>query len=395
MLASWIAANELPSSRDEAWRYTPVADIIDAFAAAAIPDHSGSVVADTALVDRLAGDFGGTRLVFVNGVVRPDLSDVASADCGDRCARGRHTAGVGAPPDVFAALNELAAVDVASVDVDADAPVDRTVHVVHLAAPGQDPTVSHPRTVIRVGARSTCEIVETYAGLAGPAVTNAWTHILAGESARVTYHRVQEESPDAVHVGATVIEADAGAQVKVTSLMTGGSLARSTLTVRLQGPAARADVSGLYLPARRQRLDNVITVDHAAPRCKSTQLFKGVIDDHAQGSFTGHVIVRAGAAGTDATQTSRSLTLSPTAQADTRPWLQIFADDVRCAHGGTVGRLDDDALFYLRSRGIPHAKARNLLVAAFAGEVTDMLTPPALRERAAAMLAERLPSNSA
>jgi Fe-S cluster assembly protein SufD len=171
--------------------------------------------------------------------------------------------------------------------------------------------------------------------------------------------------------------------------MIGGDIARHQTDVRL-GADARVDLDGLYLPSSRQRQDNVVTVDPVASRGTSTQHFKGVIDDHARGSFSGHVIVQGGTVGNDAKQTNRSLLLSPTAEADSRPWLEILADDVRCTHGATVGRLDDDALFYLRSRGISLTESRAMLVAAFVGEILDTIEPASLRTRLASTCARRL-----
>jgi Fe-S cluster assembly protein SufD len=163
--------------------------------------------------------------------------------------------------------------------------------------------------------------------------------------------------------------------------MTGADIARSAVVALLAGPDASIELNGLYLPAGDQRHDNVITVDHAASGCTSTQLFKGVIDDHARGSFSGRIIVRPGTVRTDARQLNHNLVLRPTAQADTRPRLEILADDVRCKHGASVGRLDDDALFYLRSRGIPTGMARSMLVDAFIAEITERISPPSLRDR--------------
>jgi Fe-S cluster assembly protein SufD len=388
---AWFDAHGLPSSREEAWRYTAIADI-----AAALDRSdrapSGERGLTRAVVDELAGDHGGWRLVSVNGVLSHELSDVAHLPPGVQLG----TTGSGSahdgddPVDGFAALNELAGAEVTTVLVDAGMDVDRPLHVVHLTAPGDAIVAVHPRTAFRIGAGSAVDIVETYAGLGGASVTNASTKIVAGASSRLTYHRVQSETEDAIHVGATRVHQAAGSHVQATSIMTGASVARSAIEAHLDGPGAQVDLRGLYLPSRDQRHDNVITVDHAAPHCRSTQLFKGVMGDHGRGSFTGHVIVRHGATGTDASQTNRNLVLCPTAQADTRPWLEILADDVCCAHGATVGRLDDDALFYLRSRGIPLAESRALLVTAFAGEIVDGIAPASLRDRISALVAEAL-----
>jgi Fe-S cluster assembly protein SufD len=253
---------------------------------------------------------------------------------------------------------------------------------VHLSAPGDARSVSQPRTSIDVGARGNVAFIETYCGLPGPAFTDASTTLRVGPGARVTHIRVQAESPEADHLGRTVVHQAEASETHLTSVMTGADIARHETAVRL-GADARVDLDGLYVPSRRQRHDNVVTVDHAASRATSTQHFRGAIDDHARGSFSGHVIVRGGTVGNDAQQTSRSLLLSPTAEADTRPWLEILADDVRCTHGATVGRLDEDALFYLRSRGISLADSRAMLVAGFVAEIIDTIEPASLRTRLA------------
>ena len=388
---AWLDRHGLPTQRDEAWRYTPVDDVVRALEATGPAPADAGADVDRALVDGLAGDLGGPRLVVVNGFLVEHLCDTdAGAGVwlgGADDLRPRPPAAAGAtdePGDGFHALNWAAGRDVAAVLVDPRARVGAPVHVVHLAVPGPTATASHPRTVVRAGPGSTVHVVESYVGLPGAAVTNASTRIVAAEGACVTHHRVQAEADDAVHVGRTGIEQAAGSTVRSTSVTSGGRIARNALDVQLAGTGARADLDGLYLPTGRQRHDTVVTVDHRASGCTSTQRFRGVLDDHGRGSFSGHVIVRPGTTGTDASQSNRNLVLRPTAQADTRPWLEIFADDVRCSHGATVGRLDDDALFYLRSRGIPRAEARRMLVAAFAAEVLDPIEPAALRERAAA-----------
>jgi Fe-S cluster assembly protein SufD len=388
---TWLSRHGLPTTREEAWRYTPVDDVVRALQAA-IPATNASEAVSRAVVDELAGVHGGIRLVFVNGAMAGRLCDAEPVPAGlwvgnadglrrrPRPASGRDEQ----PVDGFHALNWAVGRDVAAVLVDPDVQLDRPVHVVHLSVPGDVLTASHPRTVVRVGADSRLQVIETFVGLPGSSITNASTRIVTGEPAAVTYHRIQAETPGGIHVGRTGIEQAARSAVEATSIMTGAQIARSAIDVRLSGPDARVDVDGLYLPAGHQRHDTVITVDHLAPRCTSTQRFKGIVDDHGRGSFSGHVIVRPGASGTDARQSNRNLVLCPTAQADTRPWLEIFADDVRCTHGATVGRLDDDALFYLRSRGIPIAHARAMLVAAFAAEIIDDITPASLRDLVAA-----------
>ena len=393
---AWFAAHGLPTARDEAWRYTPVDDIVRVLEHAT-PAAESSSGFSRSVVDDLAGDHGGPRLVFVNGVLDPRASDAGVAvdglwlgnRDGMRARPPSSRTAEDQPADGFHALNWAAGRDVAAVIVEAHAQLDAPVHVVHIAAPGEDTTANHPRTVVLVGPGSRIHLIESYVGLPGSAITNASTRIVAGADSIVTYHRIQDETAAAIHIGRTAIDQASGSTVRATSLMTGGRIARSAIEVRFTGTGARADIDGLYLPRGKQRHDNVITVDHRASHCMSTQRFTGIIDDLGRGSFSGHVLVRHRTTGTDAHQSNRNLILTPTAQADTRPWLEILADDVRCTHGATVGRLDDDALFYLRTRGIPLDQSRAILVAAFAAEVIDVITPATLRDRVAVAFTAR------
>jgi Fe-S cluster assembly protein SufD len=222
-------------------------------------------------------------------------------------------------------------------------------------------------------------VIETFCGAGVEVVKNASTTIHAGRVARVHHTRVQAEDLASVHVGHTRIDLDDGADVRTVSVMLGADIARHAVDVTLLGPRARAEIDGLAVPSGRQRHDHVVTVDHTASACTSRQRVRAVVDDHARSSFSGHVIVRPGTTATDADQSSRNLLLTPTAEADARPWLEILADDVQCTHGAAVGRLDDDALFYLRSRGIPLAQSRRILIGAFVRDVLDTIPHATLR----------------
>ena len=290
--------------------------------------------------------------------------------------------------DGFQALNLASGSDAAAVLVDAGVAADAPVHIVHLATAAAGTAVIHPRTIVKVAEGARVALIETFAGVpsaSGEPVTNAATTIIAGPDARITHHRVQAEAAGAIHIGHTRVVQAAGSRLRSVSVMSGAAVARHALDVGLHGPGARADLDGLYVPSGWQHHDTVVTVDHAASDCTSTQRFRGVVDDEARGCFGGHVIVRADTTGTDADQSNRNLVLTRSAQADTRPWLEILADDVRCTHGATVGRLDDDALFYLRSRGIPHDEARALLVRAFVDEIVATIEPASLRAAVSAV----------
>ena len=384
---AWLEGHGFPQRRDEAWRFSPLDEVM-AVVGAANPAAAPAIGLDRSLVDDLAGDHGGRRIVFVNGVHAPDLSDGAPLPA------GFYVGGLAAAPprlvppatgddpvDAFDALNRLADGDAALVAIPRGARLDRPVHVVHLAVPGEGVTMCHPRTMVRAADGSRMTVIETYAGLDGPSVTNASTTLEVGAGAGVTYQRMQVEASDAIHLGRTAISQAARSDVRAVSVMTGGDIARLAVDVLLYGDEACLALDGLYLPSGRQRHNHTVTVDHLASRCTSSQRFKGIVDDHACGSFGGHVIVRPGTVATDASQSNHSLLLRRSAQADTRPWLEIYADEVRCTHGATVGRLDDDALFYLRSRGVPLAEARAMLIAAFADDITAGIAPASLHER--------------
>jgi Fe-S cluster assembly protein SufD len=327
--------------------------------------------------------------VFVNGAHSAAVSDHDGLPAGVSYGCAPTAVPPGAGSDGFEALAHAAGQDVASVLVAAGTDVPAPIHVVHIVVPGVDRTVTHPRTVVEVGAGSRVSVVETYCGLSGPALTNASTTIRVGPGATVDHTRVQSETGGAIHVGRTVVEQDEGSTAHVTSVMIGADIARHALEVRLLGPDARAELDGVYLPAGRQRHDNVVTADHAADHGTSIQRFTGVIGGHARGSFSGRVLVRPGTVGTDAHQSNPNLLLTRTAEADTRPWLEILADDVRCTHGATVGRLDEDALFYLRSRGIPEAEGRAMLVDAFVRDITDAIPHPSVRGHVGALIGGR------
>lgn len=397
---AWLVEHGLPTSRDEAWRYTPVDRLVAALGSArpAPTDEPGRRRLGRAAIDDLAGDHGGSRLVVVNGVLDVSLSDLAAVPGvwlgGAAGLRPRRAPGAAPPADEpadgFHALNWAAGRDVAAVLVDPGAVVDEPIHVVHLTASvGEvgavdDMIATHPRTVVRVGAGARVTVVETFVCVGGRAVVNASTRVVAATDSVVAHQRVVSMPGDHLHLGRTGIEQAAGSSVRSTSLVDGGDAVRNAVAVRFDGDHATADLAGLYRPIDRQHHDTVVTVDHAASHCTSRQRFKGIVADRARGSFSGHVIVRPGTVGTDATQANPNLVLAPTAQADTRPWLEIFADDVKAAHGSTVGRLDEEALFYLRSRGIPAAEARSVLIDAFAAEIVDRFAPRSLRDHVAA-----------
>jgi Fe-S cluster assembly protein SufD len=382
----WLTDHPMPSRKDESWRYTAVEPILERLAAAA-PSHR-AIALDPQQIDHMAGDHGGPRLVFINGTFDPGSSRVG---VGGGATAAPFSSDIASSPDRavlddrrqdgLAALSWSTGDDGASVYVPPGTAVDAPVHIVHIAGPELDMTLAtHPNTLVTLGERARLTLIESFVGFTGQALTNSSTIIDVGDRAQLTYHRVQTESPQAIHVGRADIRVGEGARVLATSFSIGATVSRVAFDIAAVGDGSTIEIDGLYLPSGKDQHDNVVTVEHLGSHTRSTQRFKGVIDARARGSFTGHVIVRPAIVDTSATQANHSLLLTRTAEADSRPWLEILADDVSCTHGATVGRLDADALFYLRSRGIPEEQACNVLIDGFISEVVESVEPASLRD---------------
>ncbi|MEO5723060.1 MAG: Fe-S cluster assembly protein SufD [Ilumatobacteraceae bacterium] len=379
--AAWLKANGLPTRHDESWKYTPLDRILAITFERQLP--AAGTLPDRATIDTSSGNHGGPRIVFVNGAFVAALSDIDVLPDGVECSAESDSATIvsdpAARPDGFQALNRVAGNDGAIVRIAEHVVVTAPIHIVHFAATSTTSVAVHPRTTILVGRGSRATVIESFVGTAGEHLTNAVTTIDLATDCTLTHHRIQSEGIGAVHIGATNVVQHAGSSYYGSSFSTGSEIARNAADVVLAGPGADTRLSGMYLPRGSQLHDNIVTVEHRASRCTSNQLFKAVVDDRARGSFSGRILVQPNTVGTDSHQTSRSLVLEPTAQADTRPWLEILADDVVCTHGATIGQLDEEALFYLRTRGVSAELARSMLVEAFIGELIDAVETPSLR----------------
>jgi len=398
----WVAEHGFPTLKDEDWRYTRLGPILEVPFEPAVAGMGHRLSSST--IDALAADLGGMRLVFVNGHFAPELSwltnlpegatvtSLASvlAEDGERL-EPLFSRPFGQHHHAFAALNAALAEDGAFVHLPADTTVDEPIQLVFFSNTGGSPLVSSPRSVVLAGPGSRVAIVETHAGIPGDVYcTNAVTEVVLEEGAAVEHYKVQDESDTAFHLALLDVRQGRDSRFSSHSVALGSSIARHEVRVRLEAEGAEVSLDGLYMPRGDQHHDNPILIEHAAPRCTSRQLYKGVMDERGHGVFNGRIIVRPGALGTDAGQTNKNLVLSDYAEVDTRPRLEIFADDVKCTHGAAVGRLDEDALFYLRSRGIPHQAARGLLTYAFVQEMVERLRLEPLRARVEKLVANRL-----
>jgi Fe-S cluster assembly protein SufD len=293
--------------------------------------------------------------------------------------------------DGFAALNTAFWRDGAFVQTPAGVRLATPLHLLFVATAPGPATVAHPRNLIVLGRSSQLTVVEHYVSANGnPYLTNAVTDLVVGEDACVDHYKLQHESPRALHVGRTRVRQQPDSRFASCAVAFGGRLVRNDVHVVLNGEGAECRLDGLFVIGGEQHSDTHIVVDHAAPRATSRQLYKGVLDGRSRGVFNGRIVVRPGAQKTDAHQTNKNLLLADGVEMDSKPQLEIFADDVKCSHGAADGQLAGEAIFYLKSRGFGEAAARALLTYGFAGEVLGRIRQERVRARLEAALAARL-----
>jgi Fe-S cluster assembly protein SufD len=281
----------------------------------------------------------------------------------------------------FVALNTALFADGIVVSVDAGAETTVPLHIVHVAAPGATPAAIHPRTLVIAASGSCVTVVESFVALGvGTYLTNAVTEIIAGSDARVTHVKLQLEGPEGWHVATVAGHQARGSRFVSHNVSLGAGLARNDIGSRLDGPGASCHLYGFYLVDGEQHVDNHTWLDHAMPNCPSWEVYKGLLAGRSRAVFNGRIIVRKDAQKTDAKQSNKNLILGDEAIVSTRPQLEIHANDVKCTHGATIGRLDEESLFYLRTRGIGKDEARNVLIRAFADDVIDEIPVSLVRD---------------
>ena len=392
----------LPTTRDEEWRFTSIAPIAETRFAVAANGASTLEAADLTPFE-WDGDRSAT-LVFVNGRYAAAASQIADLPQGVRVeSLARAWAGPAdgvqahlthvSPADrrAFTALNTAFLADGAYIFVPDRTIVPNPIHAIFLSVGEAQPTMAHPRVLIVMGAMSQATVVESYgASRASHYLNNAVTEIEAGEGATLTHYKIQREHPESFHLGAMYLRAARDSTLACHSISLGGAIVRNDILAVLDGEGATCTLNGLYLGDGSRLVDNHTTIDHARPHCGSREVYKGILADRARAVFNGKIIVRPDAQKTDAKQTNKALLLSENAQINTKPQLEIFANDVRCTHGAAIGQMDDDAIFYLRARGVGKEQARDMLIHAFAGDVLNQMPLEPLRARIDAELGRRL-----
>jgi Fe-S cluster assembly protein SufD len=375
----------LPTPANEEWKYTNVG------ALAKTPFALGDVgpIANEALAPFLPAGLTTIRLVFVNGVLNNNLSQPSPGIAGltIESLQGFLSGQGGSLGNVvashfakhaaysehaFVALNTAFVTDGAVIKVERGKRIETPIHIVHVTTAQQAELMTAPRVLVVAEAHAVVNVIESFLTFGStPTLTTAVTEIVADENAEVHHYKLAEEGPAAYHVSTVQIAQAASSRVRTTTFSFGGKVVRNEVNATLQGEECSTGMLGLTVLKGDQHVDNHTVLDHAKPRCESRELYKGIYADRSSGVFNGTIIVRPDAQKTNAFQSNRALLLSTEASIDSQPQLKIWADDVKCTHGATVGQLDEDSLFYLRSRGIPYETARGMLIHAFAGEVVS------------------------
>ncbi len=385
----------IPSTKDEDWRYTN----LRALSAKQYSLSAGDGSVDTSLLSKANENH---RLVFINGALDAKHSDKADLPVGVsvmsmQTALTQHPdklkAALAQPvtdePNAFAELNLGLFLDGAFIHIADGTHLSQTIELVFLNQ--GERSLSLPRNLILIGEDASAGVIERQiSDDVSTCLSNSATQIILGERAKLDYHLIQLHGNKASHIGGTWIQQAAGSQLNTHTITLGGQLVRNELKVALNGEAAKANCTGVYFGQQRQHIDNHTTIHHTAPSCTSRELYKGILDDRARGVFHGRIKVDKIAQLTMSEQENQNLLLSRDAEVDTKPQLEIYADDVKCAHGATVGELDHKALFYMQSRGIDRASARKLLTYAFAAQVIEGISNEALREELTARIAEQM-----
>lgn len=384
-----------PSTHEEDWRFTNVSALAETNFQLL---RGREKLSSARLVPyRMAASVA--QLVFVDGAFAPELSEVRNVPKGV-IATGL-AAQLAANPDslkahlgsylniqrdAFCALNTAFAEDGAYIHISAGLAVDEPFHVLYVST-NSTPSVTYPRNLVIAEVGSQATIVEEYVSLAESAsFCNSVTELVAGENSTLSHFYIERENKKTFNISTLRTQQSRNSNVHSHSVLLGGGLVRNNVHAVLAGEGGECLINGLFSGNGHQHMDNYMLVEHVSPHCGSRQFYNGVLDDHASGVFHGRIIVHKDAQKTDAKQTNRNLLLSDDAHIDTKPQLEIYADDVKCTHGATIGQIDQEALFYLRSRGFDEAAARKLLLLAFAGECLDRMNTGSARDHVASLV---------
>lgn len=389
---------DFPTMKDEDWHFTNIAPVAEKIFNAS---QKGAAVSDD-VIARFSHGQSWNTIVFVNGRLdRTDIdskgievSSLAAEIAKDSEVVKRHIGKLATPESAsFSALNAALATDGVVLRIAQDTKVAKPIHFLFVCDSNAENTAVQTRNLVFAERHSECTIIESYVTVGGSSYfSNAVTEVFVADGARLSHYKLQTESRDAFHVGTIQVHQGRDSRYESFSFATGAKLSRTNIYTTLAGDAAEAILNGLYMVDGSQHVDHQTRIEHVAPNCPSHELYKGILDGRSHGVFNGKVYVHPEAQKTDGKQSNNNLLLSDAARVDTKPQLEIFADDVKCTHGATVGRLDENALFYMRSRGVGPAQAKRLLTYAFAADVLEKIELEPLKEALEAQVLERFTS---
>jgi len=381
-----------PTTREEEWRFTNVAPIAAmAFVRAPRASHEEG---EASTIHRHVQPylFDGVPLVlFVNGRLYACDPGIPAGVTLGGAVSALSMARKHAAANPFVDLNTAFFEEIAVIDVAPGAVVETPIHVLHFSNASGQPALVSPRLLLRAGERSQVTIIESYAGSgAAPVLTNATSDFVLAPGAVVHHVKVQREAATTFHVASMFADLGRASTLHSIAVTFGARIARNDIVAELAGEGAECTLNGLYLADGDALVDTHTIIDHAQPHCPSHEVYKGILAGRSRAVFNGKIIVRPDAQKTNAKQTNKALLLTDDAQINTKPQLEIFADDVKCTHGAAIGQLDDEAMFYLRARGVGEVDARSMLIHAFASEILDGIGPEAVRGRVQVVMEEKL-----
>ena len=385
--------SEFPTKKNEEWKYTNISPILkhEFIPSPLISDKSEiNIKIDSYKIPDLKTHL----LVFINGIFNSELSEIvdlpegAIVDSFYNQIRSNfdfikdHISNDSSKENSFNLLNNSFTYDGLVVYIPKGKVIEKPIHVLNIATSDENKTLIQPRNIIVAEENAQAKIISEYIGLTNlEYFTNILTEISVDENANVTFYKIQNETNNAFHIDKTDIVQKESSVFNHFSLSFGSKIARNDINTKLDGENIELHLYGLYLGNEDQHIDHHTFIDHAKPNCESNELYKGILDDNARGVFSGKILVNQIAQKTNAFQSNKSVLLSDTASIDAKPQLEIYADDVKCSHGATVGKLDEEAFFYIRSRGVPEESARSMLIRAFVEDVVGEIKIDSLKEK--------------
>ncbi len=398
--AAKLASVNFPTLKDEEWKYTNVSPIIkNNFMPAVSPELPVKTAKE--IEEKIFCGFECHRIVFVNGIFNEELSDIKPLPAGVILGSLRRLAKenkeliekhlTAEEGNAFSLLNSAYSIDGLFAYIPKGKSVEHPVQVLYLNGKEGQLSLSSPKNLIIAGEASEVNIVMNFSGAGGESYfTNASTKVFTAKNAVVNIYKIQNENTNAYHIERVDAVQEESSFFNHYNMTFGGAIVRNDINSALNGENCECHYYGLYLGSGKQHIDNHTFVDHAKPNCMSNELYKGILDDTSRGVFNGKIMVRPDAQKTNAYQSNKTILLSEKAVIDTKPQLEIFADDVKCSHGATIGHLDDTAYFYIRSRGVPADLAKSMLIRAFANDVIESVKIPELKERLNHMIFDHL-----